>query len=283
MKLDIDFSALETLVKNMGATFIPLPPPQPLPDEPTENDWDKIKRILEESGIVIRIEDIEISEDGFTQYQGEQILLHIKEFNLFYNGRPASLPKFHFYQCTTLESMRNQGRFKRYVATQRKNGYFLIDKMNDGNTEHDVETKLDVCRNCLNKYNQHSQKRYTVENFDIAEFFEHFGDSRFAETPTHTDENAPVSGYSDDWNEISKRLREQFSYVCQQCGIDLSSHKNLVQTHHANGVKSDNSSSNLKVLCIECHSDQPSHGHMKSSALREILEIQQIKARLAQV
>ena len=97
MKLDIDFTALETLVKNMGAIFIPLPPPPP--NKPTETDWEKIKRILEETGIVIDIEHIEISPDGFVKYKGEQILLHIKEFNVFYNGKPASLPKFHFYQC----------------------------------------------------------------------------------------------------------------------------------------------------------------------------------------
>jgi hypothetical protein len=156
MKLDIDFTALEMLVKNMGAIFTPLPPPTP-ENKPAETDWEKIKRILEETGIVIDIEDIEISPDGFTQFKGEQILLHIKEFNVFYNGRPASLPKFHFYQCTTLEDMRSKGRFKRYVATQRKDGYFLIDKMNEGNTEHDIEVKLDVCRNCLSGYHQHYQ------------------------------------------------------------------------------------------------------------------------------
>jgi hypothetical protein len=275
MKLDIDFTNLENLVKNMGASsgFIW---ESGVVATKIENDW-RIR--LAEGREIVPIEDIEISPDGFVKYKGEQILLHIKEFNLFYDGRPANLPKFHFYQCTTLESMRNQGRFKRYVATQRKDGYFLIDKMDDGNTEYDVEIKLDACKNCLNKYNQHSQKRYTVENFDIAEFFEHFGDSQFTETPEHTDENAPVSGYTENWDLISRQHKEQCGYVCQQCGIDLSNHKNLMQTHHANGVKSDNSSSNLKVLCIECHSDQPSHGHMKNSASREILEVRQIKSR----
>lgn len=276
MKLDIDFSALETLVKSMGATFTPLPLPKPLPEKTDENGWDRIKRILE-TGVVIPITDVETSLEGFVKYKGEQILLHIKEFNLFYNGKPANLPKFHFYQCTTLESMRNQGKFRKYVATQRKDGYFLIDKINGSDVEHDVETKLDVCKNCLNKYNQHYQKRYTVENFDIAEFFEDFGDSRFTETPTHTDENAPISGYTPDWDLISKQRREQFAYVCQQCGIDLSSHKNLVQTHHINGVKSDNSPSNLKVLCVECHSLQANHEHMKVSAANEIFAVREIK------
>jgi hypothetical protein len=278
MKLDINFTALETLVKNMDAPRITWKPIPTTPPPKPPNVWYDFLKRLTEGKEVVPIDKIEISPDGFVKYKGEQILLHIKEFNVFFNGRPNSLPKFHFYECTTLEDMRNKGRGKRYVATQRKDGYFLIDKMNEGNTEHDVEIKLDVCKNCLNRYNQHYQKQYTVDNFDIAKFFEHFGNSQFTETPNYTDENAPVSGYTADWNEVSKQRKEQCGYICQQCGVNLSNYKNLIHTHHANGVKSDNTSSNLKVLCIECHSDQPSHEHIKSNALHDILEVQRIKA-----
>jgi hypothetical protein len=34
--------------------------------------------------------------------------------------------------------------------------------------------------------------------------------------------------------------------------------------HHINGLKSDDSPENLRVLCIGCHAEQPSHGHMRS-------------------
>ncbi len=239
-----------------------------------ETDW---KIDLETTGIDVGINDIEIQPNGLLKYRGEQILLHIKEINSFGH---YGLPKFHFYQCATLNNMQSKGRFERYVVTQRKTGYFLMDKkVGYDFYEKDVEERLNVCKNCLNWFNRNYRKRYTVETFDIVEFFEHFTKSPITRTPMYTDKNAPVSGYAADWNEISKQRKEQCGYVCQQCSIDLSLHKNLMQTHHANGVKSDNSSSNLKVLCIECHSEQPSHGHMKSSAVREIFEVQQIKAR----
>jgi hypothetical protein len=273
MKLDIDFTNLENLVKNMGASSVDWVSDVAVTH--VETDW---KIILETKGIDVDINDIEIAHDGSLQLRGEKILLYIKEINSFGH---YGLPKFHFYQCATLNSMRNAGRFERYVATQRKTGYFLMDKkIGYDFYEKDVEEKLDVCKNCLNWYNRNYRKRYSVTTFDIVEFFEHFTKSPITRTPTYTDKNAPASGYTENWDLISRQRKEQCGYVCQQCSIDLSNHKNLVQTHHANGVKSDNSSSNLKVLCIECHSNQPSHGHMKSSASREISEVQQIKARL---
>jgi 5-methylcytosine-specific restriction endonuclease McrA len=273
MKLDIDFTNLENLVKNMGASTVDWVSNVTITH--VETDW---IIDLETKGIEVGLDDIEITASGLLKYRNEQILLYIKEINSYsYNGN-YNLPKFHFYQCRTLNDMQSRGRFDRYVVTQRKTGYFLMDKkVSYDHYEKDVEEKLNVCKNCLNWYNKNYRKHYEVEAFDLIEFFEHFTKSPITRTPTYTDKNAPVSGYTADWNEVSKQRKEQCGYICQQCGVNLSNYKNLIHTHHANGVKSDNTSSNLKVLCIECHSEQPSHGHIKSNASHEILEVQRIK------
>ncbi|WPU32705.1 HNH endonuclease [Pseudoalteromonas piscicida] len=51
-------------------------------------------------------------------------------------------------------------------------------------------------------------------------------------------------------------------YTCEQCGVELSQYKRLLHTHHINGVKTDNSISNLRALCLDCHKKQPKHEHM---------------------
>lgn len=45
----------------------------------------------------------------------------------------------------------------------------------------------------------------------------------------------------------------------------MRSHRALLHVHHISGVKSDNRPSNLKALCIDCHSKQPKHEHMALS------------------
>jgi hypothetical protein len=273
MKLDIDFSELEKLVKKMSAT--PVHWESDLKITVLETDW---KIDLETKGIDVDIEDIDIQSDGLLKYRGEQILLYIKEVTSF--GEAVNLPKFHFYQCRTLLTMHNRGRFERYVVTQRKTGYFLMDrKIGYNDYEKDVEEKLDVCKNCLNWFNKNYRKHYAVDTFNIVDFFENFPTSLITNKPTHTDLSLPVSGYSDDWEKISAKSKEDSNYICQQCNIDLINNKNLLQTHHVNGVKSDNSAMNLKVLCVECHSEQPNHGHIKANKSREILDVRRLKSQ----
>ena len=147
-----------------------------------ESDW---KIILETKGLDVGINDIEIQLNGLLQYRGEQILLYIKEIN---GVGHYGLPKFHFYQCATLNNMQSKGRFERYVVTQRKTGYFLMDKKVGYDLyDNGVEERLDVCKNCLNWYNKNYRKRYSGGTFDIVEFFEHFIMTPINQNPINTD------------------------------------------------------------------------------------------------
>ncbi|HBA9783571.1 TPA: HNH endonuclease, partial [Escherichia coli] len=47
--------------------------------------------------------------------------------------------------------------------------------------------------------------------------------------------------------------------TCNDCGVNLSTAKNLCHVHHKNGIKYDNHHENLLVLCKDCHRKQPLH------------------------
>ena len=179
MKLDIDFSNLENLVKNMGASFVNWV--SNVTVSHVETDW---KIVLETKGLDVDIKDIEIQSNGSLQYRGEQILLYIKEVS-------SGLPKFHFTDCSTLKTMKKMKRFYRYVVTQRKDGYFLmaVKTSYEGELKSDQLEHLNVCQNCLAWYNQNYRHRNycSVKNFDIEELFRNLTISPISQKPSNTD------------------------------------------------------------------------------------------------
>ncbi|MBW8190303.1 HNH endonuclease [Neiella marina] len=245
MKLTVNFSSLKRAIDLM---------------EP-EHQGDFILKLQESSISKLDLElstgkDVELSDidvdSGLLSYKGRNVTLYIKA-----NGSSA---KFHIADCSTLQSMRASGRFERYVVTNDTSGEFLI-----GYGESERKAKLKVCQNCLRKLNYKGCNTGQpiwpiVQQFDMAEFFATYS-SFFAHMPSRDAKDAEV-GYTEDWAKISAHLRVEKDFTCEQCNVNLRSERFLCHVHHVNGVKSDNRHSNLEVLCADCHSKQPSHGHM---------------------
>lgn len=267
MKIDVDFSELNKLVEKMRATDIP-PFSKHIPNS------GNLLEILETTGREVDIrKHVEFRKNEGAFLNGERILLYIKDVHRF----GSELQKFHLYECRTLIEMQNQNAFnKKYVATIRKDGSFFVDF--SSKKKFNQLEKLNVCKNCLKWYNEKTSHNQSVQNFSIVQFFDYFGSSIFfTHKPMYSDINAPQSGYTTDWDDISKKCKEKCAYICQECRIDLKLHQHLLQTHHKNRTTNDNSQSNLMVLCIECHSNQFEHHHMKYSHATKILEVQKVR------
>ena len=60
--------------------------------------------------------------------------------------------------------------------------------------------------------------------------------------------------YPDDWEEISRRVKEEAGWRCEECGHPDSYEDGYVlTTHHQDGDKTNCSRENLKALCQRCH------------------------------
>ncbi len=266
MKLSVDLSSLLSAVHTMGAEQINFEVSNVLtPIEPID------KQLGE--GLEVNFEDIEF-ETGLASYQGRQVLLYIKDHS--YNNKIYKVledgsqgNKFHVADCEMLDRMRKKGRFERYVVTNKLDGQFSVSGTdNTTNQLIEGETNLSVCQFCLEALNYEKfkaiprgqQRKTFVTSFKLVDFFDTYS-SFFKFMPTGIANNQEA-GYSKDWDSISRNVREQFNYGCQQCGLDLINHKRLLHVHHINGVKSDNSTRNLTPLCADCHRKQPDHQHM---------------------
>jgi len=264
MRLHVDFSGLERVAAKFGSE-------RKFQLDLTEGDpWEPVDVALQ-SGVEVSIEQIDIV-DKLLSYQGRHVILYIRDHG---SGvvraieDPTQGRKYHLADCDTLEKMRAEGRFNRYVVTQAASGEFEISGF-DPTTRREVtgNARLQVCMNCLKLLNYKSyllgtsqERRCVRDHFDLIEFFETYS-TRFKRLPSGLAAKAGASIYTEDWAEVSQRLRAEARYTCEECRVCLEEHKALLHVHHINGIKNDNSRSNLRVLCKDCHRKQPNHQHI---------------------
>lgn len=271
MKLNFNFDLLYQSVQEMGAKDRDFT----LKIEQTILDAIdvelKVGKPVDKTGIYIK--------NKLISCEGRQVLLYMQDHGSNIDAAlkdGANGRKYHVAYCSTLEEIYQEERFERYVAKNATDGNFFITGFNYGTREHkDGMTKLKVCKNCLKHlnyqgYQSGANQAAIFNNFSLSEFFETYK-ADFKHKPTGRSGERKDGIYLDNWPERSRQYRASVFWTCESCGLDLSSNKNLLHSHHRNGVKSDNSNSNLQALCIECHARQPKHDMKITFGERETL------------
>ena len=226
------------------------------------DDWE----LLNTGGKEVTLADVLPAEDGTLEWKGHKVILHIFSVRAGWkNAGETSLPKFHVADCKTLQTMRDRGAFERYVVSLRTTGTFEIGL--DGSRH---EKRLLVCQNCLDQLDYQNfvaltpfARKTVVTQFNIVNFFKIY-DKGFYKVPHYTDKTAPHDDYTPDFKEISAEIRWAKNWTCEQCQSFLKLDKKYLHVHHRNTIRADNSVSNLQVLCIDCHSKQENHSHIRN-------------------
>ncbi len=267
MRLNVDFSLLEEAVHRMGAESVltnlvidvrrGIDPPDPIDIQLGE-------------GITVDLSEIQIdSKLGLLSYQGRQVLLYIQDHgwrieDVLQDAKKGK--KVHVADCKTLQEMKEEGRFQRYVATNDVGGEFHVTGQDDDRNPVEGKARLRVCKNCLWHLNYKGSTRNrsrVFREFKWSEFFDAYR-THFEKMPKRR-AGTPDGAYGPDWNRISKEYKEEHAFKCEECRVDLKEkeHRRLLHVHHIDGVKTNNARSNLKALCAVCHGNQPRHEHMR--------------------
>jgi hypothetical protein len=265
------FKPLNDLRKLMGAAELGEFATAINPHHLTIQELDRLSR----SGIDIPLEEIDFLKDGTLAYKDRRVVLYIRDVFHYRSEDKVDLPRFHISSCSTLNEMKRQRRFERYVVATREDGIFEIN-INVGQNFKKSEERLKICQNCLERIRWEGfsrnfltpQKRQIVEKFMLSDFFKAYGKSIEPPQPTHTDKTAPLNEYVINWSQISQRIKSERGNRCEKCG-----NTNNLHVHHINGIRYDNLSSNLKVLCATCHAEEPYHSHMKANPVFKILKL----------
>ena len=165
-----------------------------------------------------------------------------------------ALPKWHMLYCSTLETFYREGKINNYaIKNDDKNDQFVITSAHNGKA---YIRSLRACKHCLRQLHMKDHVFRDVRSFTYAHFKTEFGNTAPPErlgTLIPYDE-AEKNFYPPDWPAISARRKQEEGYRCQDCESPFD-----LQVHHVNEKKNDNSTINLRVLCVNCH--QKYHKH----------------------
>ena len=224
---------------------------------------------LRSIGVDVNIDEISVHSDGTITYHDFRVLLYIRDLHSM--GRQDNMPRYHLAYCQTLEKMQKNNRFDRYVVSNNDTGIFQVNII-DGEIKSQ-SVKLNVCQNCLDRINwqgfgmqkmSRHERLQLVSKFSLVDFFNVYPRDLISVKPRHTSDTAPLNDYSNNWPSISRTIKNIRGNQCEICRIILKNDDSkYLHVHHRNGQKNNNEESNLEVLCIACHSEQPMHGHLQ--------------------
>lgn len=227
--------------------------------------------------------------------KGQPVLVYIRDHTSFGTYLdPEQCKKVHFTDCSTLKSMRAQGRFERYRVTNRQTNRYLVDVRGKNWKTIEAEAKLYPCQNCLANVNyqgfiyymSHRKKMLIRNNFDAEKLFPllrkrlYEYNARLRKVTKRAKSATLPSGYPGKWNEISISTRQSRNYTCSRCGVRLSDTPELLDVHHIDGDKQNVYDSNLICLCKLCHQENHPHYNVNDSQ-RIIIEKLRKQQRLS--
>lgn len=230
-----------------------------------ESEWTSISsrdlKVLRTSGISINSREIQnyIIKDQTFEWKGQKVIIYIKEQ---WGDKEY---KYHIVNCSTLVNMRLQGRFQRYVISNRSDGKFEVIRRNFSRliTSRNIDIPMNICKNCLLTMSRYYPKKrafFYYNKFNLQDFLNKYY-TNITPLPQYNNNTVPDNEYPHNWPEISKKYRSYKNWTCENCGKDCSSQTKNLHCHHI-GPKYDNNWSSLKALCKDCHRLEPGHGSM---------------------
>lgn len=163
-------------------------------------------------------------------------------------------PSLHIDFCDNRQQLNNQMR-----AT---NSQFVTYYSKEDGTKYENQ-RLKICKKCLNIVRERTSINIAGESWD--EFLLSVEESEEFRCRVPN-----ADGYAINWNQISAAYKRLKGYSCENCEFKLNDlHKTkFIQTHHIKSFeKLNNIRTNLKCLCVKCHSEVDNYHKQQFSTI----------------
>ena len=211
------------------------------------NDRQHVEEVQLDQGV--RAGEIQILAEGiFCMIDGQFIQGGV--YNKHYKIDKFGQPKFHVFECETVADFKRRGKFGEYYYWSASAVNTTVQR--DTNIQYPNQ-HLRLCSKCQVAINASD----LVDRSDFEDILS------AAAAPTTESVLTDLNGYVLDWPKISKAYRQKMSFTCECCGHSGANRSGMQRrhwhTHHVDGNKQNNHSSNLRCLCILCHAFVDAH------------------------
>ena len=187
------------------------------------------------------------------------------------------LHPYHIVRCNTLTHAERNGWPGSYRIAQRIDGSFYCrfatgERAAAGQGDESFEEidnqRLFICPNCLLKVNSlfEGVHQFEKESFNLKYFFNVKYTRSWCRYDERSDDRGTMTDmYPRDWLELCRIRKEQVSYQCEACDIDLSEPRlrKYLHVHHSDHEKGRVGYVKLECLCIACLAEHPARAYLK--------------------
>lgn len=214
-----------------------------------------------------QIKPNELLEDS----DGRKMSAYIRDQSHINYGPPITTEyRYHLCTCQTIQTMKKNGRENRYLKTKRDDGFFEVYDKNTKPPRKAMILEMSLCSHCIEILKNKGIYSYP---FNLKKYFEE-NDTYILKTIRRIETVTKVQTYTPNQEDLSRAYKEKVRFQCQECNVNCSDKSSLLHLHHINGDPSDNSRSNLQVLCVACHARKPFHAHMlKNNTYKKHIEL----------
>lgn len=173
----------------------------------------------------------------FSTQEGIQLRVYLYLIN-YDVQQHKHYPRKHYFRCQTVE------KFANFSSTNQEKVDIRCT------TTHQMYTNLNlpVCEHCQRIFRE--QTTQTLLGTSFNDFVLQMACNETRRLPED------LHGYPINFREISTAFRASKNYTCEKCHLQITDYadQRYMHTHHVNYLKHDNCKTNLRCLCIDCHS-----------------------------